>query len=425
MMSGSSMTLSDWILAVLLFPRQFQSQWIDFTWGSGDILALEIFKRVFMWPPTLALLFCLWASIPNLCSVLFRSRRTEFIHGFVAAWWELGQACFGFIAGIPRALLVLLGQAFGVLRLALTGLCVLLMDILLIPFRAAKAVGRNVAAPGLPWIALTLTLCWCLLEAAIFTYVMTPLVVDTLSNLTGQDLLETSIRIPLFLFLLTLVLGSYAVLSAWTEAIRKHDVAAIVRITAVELVAVVLEVLFLYREFVDALLPWFAMHARRDFEPGPAAILAVAFVIWLGVRGMTWFLFASHGTPILLAVIQGRGLGARREGAPAQGEGYLGYAGDYYARVRQDSDWLTARGEELAAAFLLPPLQLVAACLNFLTLLLSGRPIFRLPFTTFAALQENAQALHPGRRPAHEAPHEAAPAPQAQAPLPTGMGAKP
>ena len=72
---------------------------------------------------------------------------------------------------------------------------------------------------GIPWIALVLTLIWCVVEATVFTFVTTPLVMDTLSNLTGGGISEAFLRIPLFLFLLFLILGSYAVLSTWTDAL--------------------------------------------------------------------------------------------------------------------------------------------------------------------------------------------------------------
>ena len=52
-----------------------------------------------------------------------------------------------------------------------------------------------------------------MIEATVFTFVSTPLVMDTLSNLTGGGISEAFLRIPLFLFLLFLILGSYAVLS--------------------------------------------------------------------------------------------------------------------------------------------------------------------------------------------------------------------
>jgi hypothetical protein len=400
-MSQANMSAMDYLLAILTYPRAFEDAMINFAWGGDDSLSMALLKRSFLLAPVIALIFALWASIPNIFSLVVRSRRLDFVNGFLSAWWDLLHSMFGFMAGIIRMLAVLIGNFFGVLRLGLIGLWTLLLDVVLAPFKAVREVGRNVAAPGLPWIAVVLTVLWCLLEAVIFTYVMTPLVMDTLSNLSGEDLYETSVRIPLFLFMLTVILGSYAVLSAWTTAIRKKDVAAILRITAVEAVAVLLEILFLYREFVDALVPWFAMHSDKNFEPGALLILTIAFMIWLGVRGMTWFLFASHGTPILLAVIQGKGLGTPSAAGPVSSTYYLDYSGAYLHHLKTDSDWLHVCGEEIVGAILLPPMQLVAACLNFLTLLFSGKIFFNLPFTSMNELMESAKALRPSSRKNH------------------------
>jgi hypothetical protein len=226
---------------------------------------------------------------------------------------------------------------------------------------------------------------------------MSPLVIDTISNLSGEDLYDSSVRIPLFLFLLTLVLGSYAVLAAWTDAIRERNVMSILRISAVELVAVLLEVLFLYREFVDALVPWFAMHMEQNFEPSAALILGIAFMIWLGVRGMTWFLFGSYGTPVLLAVIRGEGL-QKAEAQPSQDTAYSKYSATYMEGLRKDMDWLNSRSLEMLGALILPPMQLVAACLNFLLLLISGKNPIRLPLKDLSELAESARLLHPAPR---------------------------
>ena len=80
------------------------------------------------------------------------------------------------------------------------------------------------------WIAIGMTVFWCVFEAIIFTYVMTSLVIDTLSNLAGTQLTETAVRIPLFFFMLFIALGSYAVLSTFSAALRSRDWPSIVKI---------------------------------------------------------------------------------------------------------------------------------------------------------------------------------------------------
>src|SRR5206468_2354664 len=110
----------------------------------------------------------------------------------------------------------------------------------------------------------------------------------------------------------------YAVLSNFVEAVRSKNVGTILKIAAVEAVAAMVEVVFLYRELVDSLVPWFAQHASKDFDLGISGTMGIAFLAWLGVRGMTWFLFAAHGVPVITAIIQGRGLKPTEAGERAQ-----------------------------------------------------------------------------------------------------------
>src|SRR6266576_3027984 len=52
--------------------------------------------------------------------------------------------------------------------------------------------------------------------------------------------------------------------------------------------------LFLYRELIDAITPWLA---QQGFQLGIVGTLGLAMLGWVGVRGMTWFLFGRFGTP--------------------------------------------------------------------------------------------------------------------------------
>src|SRR5437773_8455 len=68
----------------------------------------------------------------------------------------------------------------------------------------------------------------------------------------------------------------------------------------VEITVALFEVLFLYRELIDAITPWLA---QQGIELGVVGTLGLAFLGWTGVRGMTWFLFGRFGTPALLAIL--------------------------------------------------------------------------------------------------------------------------
>ncbi len=392
-MDQTANSLGSAVLAFLFFPTFFERSVLEFAWGAADPPWLMAAKRVLLLLPTAAVILCLWISILALLTVIVRQKRVDFLKAFFITWWDLFKSIFAFWGGFFKFLWVLTGALYGLLRLMVVGFWLVIQDILLVPFRLIRGVARRVSAPGVPWIAVSLTFFWCLVEAVVFTYVMTPLVMDTLANLTGGELSEGVVRIPLFLFMLFLILGSYAVLAAWTKALATRNVGAILKITLVEGVAALVEVLFLYRELVDSLVPWFAQHTSGDFDLGIAGTLAIGFLAWLGVRGMTWFLFASHGVPILTAVIQGAGIKGPAAGEKAPQDEAFAYTVGFYFHFKSDAQWVHDRADELLGSFILPPLQVVSAVVNFLVLLLASRHLFDLPFKNFRDIMRSRELL--------------------------------
>ena len=365
-----------WIQTIALWqPMKIA---VLFVWGDGDPVWLFVIKRLFLLMPLGAVALGYWASVLSLPTIIVRSKRRAFVGFALVTWWDLARATFTFWGGVFRFLLRLGISLLGALQMIAVGLWAVIQEIVLLPFRLIRSVGSNVLNPGVPWIAVGMTVLWCVFEATIFTYVMTSLVIDTLSNLAGTEMTEAAVRIPLFLFMLCIILGSYAVLSTWAAALRSGDWASIVKIGVVELVAMFVEVVFLYREFVDALVPWFAQHTSGNFDLGIAGTLAIAGVTWLGIRSLSWFLFASAGTPTIMAIIQGQGVGSR----DASGEHRLAFrlfSENFSAQLHKEFAWVGAEGERLLDAFIVPPMQVVAAALNFVTLLVMNRHILELP----------------------------------------------
>src|SRR5207245_5582605 len=87
------------------------------------------------------------------------------------------------------------------------------------------------------------------------------------------------------------------------DSFSKLEIKLIVQMVLVELFVMFFEVMFLYRELVDAITPWIAQQTGERFRLGIAFTLSVATFGWVGIRGMTWFLFGQYGTPPLLAFI--------------------------------------------------------------------------------------------------------------------------
>ncbi len=365
-----------WIETIALW--QPLSSAFLFVWGAGDPVWLMMMKRMFLILPLGAICLAYWTTVLSIPTVVVRAKRRMFVNQLLVTWWDLARATFTFWGGVFRFLLRLVISTVGMVQIVVMGIWALVQELVLMPVRLIRNMGQNALAPGVPWIAVGMTFFWCVFEATIFTYVMTSLVIDTLSNLAGTEMTETAVRIPLFLFMFFIVLGSYAVLSTFTAAIRTRDWPTILKIGVVELVAMFVEVVFLYREFVDALVPWFAQHTSGNFELGIVGTLAIAGTTWLGIRSLSWFLFASSGTPTIMAIISRQGVGSRDAANGAARVTTL-FSESFTGRLKQEFQWVATEGERLLDAFLVPPMQVVAAALNFVTLLVANRHLLDLP----------------------------------------------
>jgi len=383
-----------YIVSLLLFPTFFQWELLIFAWGDADPPWLMAAKRIFLLLPALAFIASCWLTVPAVLTVIVRSNRKEFITSLFVTWWDLGKAILSFWGGIFRFVLVCIGSVVGLLKVIVVGTWAVVLEVLTLPFRLIRKAGESVTSSAVPWIAVTLTIVWCLIEALVFTYVTTPLVIDTLSNISGETLSAATVRIPLFVFLMFVVLGSYAVLSNFVNAVRSRNVMGIITISAIELVVMSVEVMFLYREFVDSLVPWFAQYSQ-GFELGMVWTIAIASLAWFGVRSISWFLFAGAGTPTILSVIQGRGTGAApvKEKDAEAGTGATVLSRQFVATIKEEALWVRSRGDDLLGAFILPPLQVVAATVNFCTLLVNGRHLFELPFSSVYAILSTKDML--------------------------------
>jgi len=377
-MFNASSGIAKFVLTLLLFPMFFQNAFVSFAWGAGDQLWVMIGKRLFLLLPVFAIILGCWVTIGCLLTLLFRQDRREFLTVSLITWWDLGKTIVSFWGGVFKFIFNLSAALLGLLRVIVFGIWSVIQEVIFMPVRLITSVGQNVVSSPIPLIAVFLTLFWCLIEALIFTYVTTPLVVDTFSNITGEQLGMNFIRIPLYIFLLFVILGSYAVLSTLVDSIKSKDIASILGIGVIEIIVLSVEVVFLYREFVDSLVPWFAQYSE-NFELGIFGTMAIACLVWFGIRSLSWFLFASHGTPTIMTVIQGKGIEIPGRGEVSKGR-FFEISFEFMNKVKEDTSWIQAKGEELLASIMLPPLQIVAAGVNFCTLLIINNHLFELPF---------------------------------------------
>jgi hypothetical protein len=164
------------------------------------------------------------------------------------------------------------------------------------------------------------------------------------------------------------------------------------------------EVMFLYRELIDAMTPWIVQ--TTGMKMGLTLTLSLAAFGWIGVRGMTWFLFGQYGTAPMLAFISRKPMVEEAAPRPADAVPAPAWWRQPAAELRQELDWLHAKSEELIDYLVLPVLQLAAAALNFGMVLVASRQVFSLPFKDRNEITETWQilkALHtqaPPRKPA-------------------------
>ncbi|SMF32807.1 hypothetical protein [Pseudobacteriovorax antillogorgiicola] len=387
------------------FPLLFQEPFLSFAWGAQDPLWLLSIKRGLILLPVLAIVASCWLTIACALTLVFRSERREFAQALFITWWDLGRSIFSYWGGIVKFFLNFFGWLYGFLKLVIIGLIMILKDLLFLPIRVFAEVSQGSFKAGIPWPAIFLMLVWTVIEALIFTFVMTPLVVDILDGFTEGDF-EGGIGLQIVLYTMfsLFVLGSYAVIHTLGQAVERRDIPKVVMYVIVEVIVAVVETVLFYREFVDALIPWFAQYAGDDFDLGLIGTLSIAFFIWLGFRCMTWFLFGSTAIPTLLAVIQRTGVegyeGTKtmRGAAKADAKEIFAYVNEVIEKFKTDMDWVEHKGNYIFSSFIIPPLQIIAGTVNFCTLLISSSHLFELPFRSYTDILDAKELISSARQ---------------------------
>jgi hypothetical protein len=163
-----------------------------------------------------------------------------------------------------------------------------------------QAIDTTSHRPGVPWAAVVLLLVWCGIEATVFAFALRPTMSGLLSDLTGFQVNPIVLVVLLWPFLTIIIAGSFACIQALNDAIKARQAATIVQMILVQITVAMFQVLFLYRELVDALAPWLA---QQGVTLGVVSTFGLATCAWVGVRGMTWYLFGRSGAPTLAAML--------------------------------------------------------------------------------------------------------------------------
>ncbi len=343
-------------------------------WVAGAYYVLLLF-------PVLLWLTGTWCTFLSIYTLPFRSGRVDFIRLLLMAWWDGLLAVWMFWVGLAKFVVVLVGWIFETLRLAVRLVAEMGKQLLNVPFSMGSQMTRSYFQPGVPWIAFVLLVGWCLLEGTIFTYTLFPTVSEVLAGIVGVA--ASPMTGPLlFLFLFFLIMGSFACLQVLGEAIAGKQIKAIIQMVIIELFVMIFEVMFLYRELVDAITPWIAQQTGEQFRLGIGFTLTVATFGWIGIRGMTWFLFGQAGTPPLLAIIYRKPMtqpDAVALTVPKPSLEEQAWWRAPLADFKREIGWLEEKAQGLLEHMTLPFLHVVAAALNFAMILVASRPVFGIP----------------------------------------------
>ena len=366
--------LFEWVMAGLAWIVPFQARVFGFVLQGQTFWSLAG-TAVLLLVPAAVFIAGIWGTMVALYTIPFRlGRSVTLLQSVALAWWDALRMVWFYWAGLVRFLIVLVGWIWGLLKTAVQLIVGTIKGAITSPLAVLDATSRR---PGVPWPAFFMLVFWSMIEATIFTFTLKPTASELLGELTGYEVNGFAFVMLLWLFLWVLVAGSFACIQVLNEAIKSKKYGQIISMVAIEIAVAMFEVLFLYRELVDAMTPWLA---QQGVQLTAIETIGLAFFAWVGVRGMTWFLFGRFGAPALIALLGRQALVVEGGG----GHGPAPQMADYWkgpiAALKAEREWFRKEGREVFELASLPVLQVVAAGLNFLFVVFTGRGHFTLPF---------------------------------------------
>jgi len=385
---------ADWQGAVLtlLAPMRWLAAWqstIATAWIGGNS-AGQVLAWVALLMPALLLAAGMWCTVASIYTLPFRSGRGAFITSMLMAWWDAGRCIWLFWTGMMRVGVALVGWVIGSVRFAFLMVKNLLLGLLRSPLTLLNWTSERYFQPGVPWVAFMVLTVWCAIEATIFTFTLQPTLNEVFGSLTGFDPNPRVMAPLLWMFLFMLVAGSFACVQVVTEAIKEKKTATIVQMLVVESAVMFFEVIFLYRELI-------AQQSGGSVQLGIGATLALASFGWLGVRGMSWFLFGRFGTPALLAVLSRQAVSMEGAKRPIERAVEPGLWREPVNALKAETAWFHEEAKRMFELLSLPVLQLLAAAINFAVVTIKSRPMFSLPFKSLEDILAATPLAHASR----------------------------
>jgi hypothetical protein len=366
--------LFDWVMAGLAWIVPFQARVFETILQGNSFWSLAG-ASVLLVLPAAVFVAGIWGTMVSLYTIPFRlGRSVTLLQSVALAWWDGLRMVWFYWAGLVKFVIVLVGWVWGLLKLGVHLLVGTVKSAITSPLAVLDATSRR---PGVPWAAFLLLIVWSAVEATIFTFTLRPTMSELLADLTGYEVNGFALVVMLWIFLAIIIAGSFACIQVLNEAIKERQTGNIIFMILVEIAVAMFEVLFLYRELVDAMTPWLA---QQGIQLGVIGTIGLAFFGWVGVRGMTWFLFGRFGAPALIAVLGRQPMSVETGGGHGPAPQLTDYWKGPIAALKAEREWFRKEAREVFELASLPVLQAVAAGLNFLFVVFTGRPHFTLPF---------------------------------------------
>jgi len=241
-----------WVMTGLAWIVPFQAKVIGFVLRGDNFWSLAG-TAVLLLLPASVFIAGIWGTMVSLYTIPFRlGRSVTLLQSVALAWWDALRMVWFYWAGLARFLVVLVGWLWGLLKLSVQLVWGTLKGAVTSPFAVLDATSRR---PGVPWPAFFLLVIWSAVEATIFTFTLRPTMSELLADLTGYEVNGFALILILWIFLAIIIAGSFACIQVLNDAIKAKQTGNIVFMILVEIAVAMFEVLFLYRELVDAMTP--------------------------------------------------------------------------------------------------------------------------------------------------------------------------
>ena len=366
--------LFDWVMTGLAWIVPFQNRVLGYVL-QGDNFWRLAGTAVLLLLPAAALIAGIWGTMVALYTIPFRlARSVTLLQSILMAWWDTLRMVWFYWAGMVRFLVVLVGWVWGLIKTSVQLVWGTLKGAVTSPLAVLDATSRR---PGVPWPAFFLLIVWSAVEATIFTFTLRPTMSELLADLTGYEVNGFALIVILWIFLAIIIAGSFACIHVLNEAVKARQTGNIIFMILVEIAVAMFEVLFLYRELVDAMTPWLA---QQGIQLGVFGTIGLAFFGWVGVRGMTWFLFGRFGAPALIGLLGRQAFAVEGSAAHGSTPSMADYWKGPISALKAEREWFRKEAREVFELMSLPVLQVVAAGLNFAFVVFTGRGHFTLQF---------------------------------------------